>query len=178
MRKTIVVIPEDAAEVSITSLPRSKRTSKSIEGAAVRGRQRGRNDDGHGVCCWRFARLEAGGGNEAEEDHTPCAARIYIVYARFFLSVSVAPPSGTSGVLSVLSSCSFLSGSTAPLLSIVPPDFSFHVRPNSDCSTWLRPSRQRPNLSGRADRSCRFPSSGDRPRSYLSRVFSATGIAG
>lgn len=132
---------------------------------------------GHGVCCWRFVRLEAGGGYEAEEDHTPCAPRVYMRSSR------------RASVLLALSSPAHCSSSFLPssqvrlcsLLLAVPPDFFFHVRPLCSlpdlflflrslrpiCCFFLVPIVPPDFIYRETDR-----------ESYLSRVFLATGIAG
>lgn len=71
----------------------------------------------NGVCCWRFVRLEAGGGHEAEEDHTPRACS------------SLRLPRIYAGAFNILVVSFLLLGSDYSHLLAVPPDFFFHVRP-------------------------------------------------
>jgi len=120
------------------------------------------------VCCWRFVRLEADGGYEAEQDHTP---RVYI-----YIYICAVPPLRRTSGTSREPSRSFFS-QLRPLRSSRP----FHLIPSftrdSDCDSALPGSV----LLGRACLSpCRsfLPISRDRPRSYLSRMFPATGTAG
>lgn len=121
----------------------------------------------NGVCCWRFVRLEAGGGHEAEEDHTPRARSSSIFLA------STQEPSTSS------SSRFFFLGPTTR------SSWPFHLISSFTfvrlCSTWLLPLLHslRPICPSFLcpDRSSRFLLPRDRPRGYLSRVFLATGTA-
>jgi len=151
------------------------RASKSIESAVVPALPATERTKRHGrarrVCCWRFVRLEADGGYEAEQDHTP---RVYThththtrARARAWFLLSVAPPEPPE-----VPSRSFFSQLRA-LRSSRP----FHLIPSftrdSDCdSTWLR-------RSGLSFSLPIVPADfRDGPRSYLSRMFPATGTPG
>jgi hypothetical protein len=134
------------------------RASKSIESAVVPALPATERTKRHGrarrVCCWRFVRLEADGGYEAEQDHTP---RVYThthTHTRARARARVVPPlrrtSGTSrGTIPLF----LLSASSAPLFSAVPPDSFFHARLR--LRLYLAPSLGLVFLL--ADRSCRFP---------------------
>lgn len=136
-----------------------------------------------GVCCWRFVRLETGTGAAGTRSRRPHAVRRAYICARF-RSVLLAPSEEPRA--SSLPSSPFLLPQVRPLATTWPfhliSSFTFarlrgFYLTSSHFSNPLWPDLSVP-LSCVPIAPLRFLLRRDRPRGYLSRVFSATGTAG